>query len=485
MSIRFITAILAAAVAGSAFAQIPAPKPVKVGSFTITGTLRTRVEGWDWFKGSADNEYSYSGSLLRLGIGQQRRILDWQVEMAVPVLLGLPTSAIGPGAEGQYGLGGSYFAANDRSRNASLPFLKQAFVRFKALGGSEAHSIRIGRMEFMDGTEAIPKNATLAAVKRDRIAQRLIGNFGWTHVGRSLDGLHYAYNTPMNNVTLVAARPTRGVFQVDGWGGVNIGVFYGAFTRQVAAKNSVGELRLFGIYYNDWRDVLKTDNRPLPARRADAGQVRVGTAGAHYIHAFNTRAAVYDVLLWGALQTGAWGAQDHRAGAGDFEAGIQPAGWAWKPWLRAGFHYGSGDGNPNDGAHNTFFQILPTPRGYARLPFYNLMNTEDAFGQLILRPDRRLNIRSDIRWVRLSNANDLWYMGGGGFQPWTFGYVGRPSNGNRGMGRILDISAEYQMTPHVQLCGYVAHAQGKLVPQAIYPNGKNARLGYLELTYRF
>src|SRR5207302_1801412 len=40
----------------------------------------------------------------------------------------------------------------------------------------------IGRMEFFDGAEVSPKNETLAALKRDRVAARLLANFGFTHV---------------------------------------------------------------------------------------------------------------------------------------------------------------------------------------------------------------------------------------------------------------------------------------------------------------
>jgi len=55
------------------------------------------------------------------------------------------------------------------------------------------------------------------------------------------------------------------------------------------------------------------------------------------------------------------------AGMVDLEGGYQPKILpALKPWLRGGYYYGSGDGNPNDNRHGTFFQILPTaPRGLA------------------------------------------------------------------------------------------------------------------------
>ncbi len=93
----------------------------------------------------------------------------------------------------------------------------------------------------------------------------------------------------------------------------------------------------------------------------------------------------------------------------------------------------SGDHDPNDSAHGTFFQLLPTPRLYARFPFFNLMNSTDGFGELILRPSKRLLTRIDVHSLHLADPNDLWYQGGGAFQPTTFGYVGQPGGGRRGL----------------------------------------------------
>ena len=58
-----------------------------------------------------------------------------------------------------------------------------------------------------------------------------------------------------------------------------------------------------------------------------------------------------------------------------------------------------------------------------------MMNNRDVFGELQLRPSKKISVRSDVHSLRLANRNDLWYSGGGAFQPWTFGYTGRPSNG--------------------------------------------------------
>src|SRR5215471_12015620 len=83
----------------SASAQAPvATAPIQIGDATIAGSLRTRVESWDWFEGNADNDYTFVGSILRLSLSESRKAVEWQVEMVLPFLLGLPNDAIAPGA---------------------------------------------------------------------------------------------------------------------------------------------------------------------------------------------------------------------------------------------------------------------------------------------------------------------------------------------------------------------------------------------------
>src|SRR5262249_2210830 len=146
-------------------------------------------------------------------------------------------------------------------------------------------SLRLGRFEFLDGSEVAPKDVSLAAIKRDRISQRLIGNFGWAHVQRSLDGLQYLYSSGSNTVTFFGARPTRGVFQTDGWGQVNVAFRYAAYTKQFKQGAYSSETRALGIYYDDWRPILKTDSRALAARRGDLDNIRLFTFGGHHLGA--------------------------------------------------------------------------------------------------------------------------------------------------------------------------------------------------------
>jgi hypothetical protein len=470
----------------SASKQTAAPAPIKLGKLTVSGSLRLRLEDWDWFDTqAADGDYTFGAATLRLAIGQQKEKFDWQVEGAFPWLINLPDRAIAPAPQGQLGLGAAYYASNLRQDGSAI--LKQAFVRLKGIGGDKPSSLRVGRFEFADGTEIIPTDATLATIKRDHIAHRLIGPFTFTHVGRSFDGAQYVRNGKTANFTFVAARPTEGVFQLRSLEELNVDFYYGALTKPFKTKSSENEARAFVLHYHDGRGALKTDNRTAPVRAADGANIRLTTVGGHYIGAYKTAGSKVDLLLWGVGQFGEWGRLDHHAGAIAIEAGFQPTKFAQriKPWVRAGYFRSTGDNNPADDKHTTFFQVLPTPRLYSRFPFYNLMNNEDIFAQLRLKPQTRLTFRTDVHYLRLSNARDLWYQGGGAFQKATFGYVGRPSGGKKTLGTMFDLSLDYSVASRTALTFYIAGVTGSSVARGVYPLGNSARYAYLELTQRF
>jgi hypothetical protein len=467
----------------------PGPTPRKIGDVTISGSLRLRLENYGWFETPGfQDEYSFGAAVLRLSLGQQKEKFDWQIEGEFPLLINLPERAIAPAPQGQLGLGASYFAASGRQDASAV--LKQAFVRVKGLFGDKPSSLRVGRFEFVDGMETTPAEATLAALKRDHIAHRLIGHFGFSHVGRSFDAIQYMRDTKSGNLTFVGGRPTEGVFQLRSLKELDVDFWYGAFTKSLLGKQVKSEFRLLGLHYHDGRGALKTDNRSEALRRADTQNIRLTTVGGNYVAAVKTDAGTVDLLAWGVGQFGSWGNQDHRAGAITIEGGLQPRGALAKvkTWLRAGYSRTTGDDDPTDGDHTTFFQVLPTPRWYARFPFYNMMNNEDVYAQLKLRPHARLGLRAEVHHLRLGNRNDLWYVGGGAFQERTFGYVGRPSGGRRSLATIFDLSADIAVTPTTALTFYAAGVRGGGVVSSIYEaGGANplARFVYAELTKRF
>lgn len=457
----------------------------KLGPLEISVNWRTRAEGWNWFEGNSGNsDYGLWNSLLRVGIGQTGESFDWFIEGEQPSILGLPNDAVVAAPQGQLGLGGTYYAANNNHTNEANGFVKQAFVNFKHLGPA---AFKMGRFEYFDGAEVKPSDPLLATLIQTRISSRLVSNFGFSAVQRAFDGVQMSLNSGQNNWTFVGARPTQGVFQVKGMDELDVDLYSGAYTRSISTKQNSGELRVFALGYIDHRtQVLKTDNRPVAARTSDQGKIEIATYGLDYAHVYNTgNAGKFDFLLWGALQNGSWGSQTQHAAAFVGEAGWQLPVRTLKPWISAGYSYGSGDGDPNNGRHSTFFQLLPTPRQYARFPFYNMMNNEDLYATLNVRPLSKLSLRSEVHALRLASAADLWYLGGGAFQPKTFGFTGRPSNGDRGLANVWDVSADYQVTPYFSTTLYYGHAWGKGVIDAIYPKNANGQLIFLETNYRF
>lgn len=484
-----------APVASVAQAAPPAPAPSVPASAPPTkkralvpfGTWRLRQEVWDWFGdglGGADR-YTFTGSLLRFGAAYTSPRHDLTIELAQPTLLNLPTDASLAPPLGQLGLGAAYRDANAPTE-ASI-FIKQGFWRVKGVG-SQPNSLRLGRFEFIDGTETVPKDASLAWMKRERIAHRLLGNFGFSHVQRSFDGAQFVRNTPGLNLTFMGGLPTQGVFDLDGNDTLSdVQVGYGAATVPLKARRFAGEARLFGLYYSDGREAaVKTDNRPLPVRTADTSAIHVATIGGHWLGVRDLGSGTLDGLVWGAGQFGDWGRLTHGALAYAAEVGYQPRDLPGKPWFRAGFSHFSGDGNPNNDQHGTFFPVLPTPRIYARFPFYTEMNLNDAFLQVLLRPHRKVNVRGDVHFLTLADRDDLWYVGGGAFQREPlFGYAGRPSNGNRDLGTLYDVSVDYQALKNTTLTAYLGYATGGDVIGSIYTRSNHGLFAYLELTQRW
>ena len=476
----------AAAAAATPAATVASSTAAAKSEVQFFGSWRVREEVWDWFGdfGGPDT-YAFTGSTLRFGGAYSTLRNDLTLELSAPMLLGHPKDASLLPPLGQLGFGAGYRDANGPQQAAA--FVKQGFWRYKGMLGRDS-SLRLGRFEFIDGAETAPKDASLAWLKRERIAHRMIGNFGWSYVQRSFDGAEFVHKTPKLNVTLMGAMPTQGGFDLDGNDTLHqTHVIYGSATAPYRTGKLEGEGRLFALYYGDSRDgVIKTDNRPLPVRTLDAKAIRIGTFGGHLIAAANTPAGKVDGLVWGAGQFGAWGAQDHRGYAGSLEAGFQPKGLLWKPWLRGGFSHFSGDGDPANNTHSTFMPGLPTPRVYARFPFYTEMNLNDAFVQLLLRPHPKVNVRGDLHFLSLANRNDLWYGGGGAFQDQpSFGYNGRPSGGVKSLGTLYDVSVDYQFQKSSTLSLYFGYATGSSVIRSTYPVSPNGFMGYVEMTHRW
>jgi hypothetical protein len=493
---RSARVVLAALVllAAPAAAQQPVLSADTGSAWDVFGALRVRGESWNWFDETDRGRYQFLGATARIGVERRMGRQAFRFELAAPVLLGMPDDAFGdpadaanygPGA-GQLGMGATYRASNFDESSAIQLFPKNLHWRLMRRQLRATQALRIGRFEYDDGTETNPGNATLSALKRERIASRLLGSFAWTHVGRSYDGVHWSTKRDGRDVTLLVAAPTRGVFQADGWAPLPIGVAYGAWTVPYTTASGAADARVFGIQYLDRRDdpVRLTGNGA--AQTLDDEDVTITTIGGHWLYVLERAPAHFDFVLWGAGQVGSWGNESHRAWSGVAEAGVQPRGMpSLNPWLRAGVAYGSGDDDAGDGRHGTFFQLLPTPRPYARFPFHNMQNLRDLYASLALRPADRVTIRSEVHSLALASAEDLWYLGGGAFQPRTFGYQGRTTGGERDLSLLVDLSADFRLTPDFVLSAYLSRASAGEAMRVAYPNNGAGSLFYVEVTRRF
>lgn len=461
-----------------------APDPPN-GAHSVTFFIyeRARGIGWDWYEAPPyENSYGYGESLLRFGLSQIVGRWDWKLEITQPTILDAPNDSVSAKtAQGQLGLGATYYAANGNNSWPVAAFLKQGFARYNF---AEDGNVRLGRIEWVEGLETKPKNPTIAWLQHHRVAQRLIGNFGFTNAQRSFDGIDAHYGEGSWDITTMFGRADQGVFNMNGNPELNVDIQYLAFTK--SNWNDHFLWRVFGIGYHDGRTgITKTDNRALAVRQTDHRNIRLGTYGADFMTAIPAGSGQFDFMGWGALQNGRWGYQQQSSNAAAVEGGYQFLNVTSTPWIRGGWWRGSGDNNPNDGTHGTFVELLPTPRVYARTPIYNLMNLTDEFVQVIDRPNKKWDLRSDLHWLQLTSSKDLWYQGGGAFDNKVFGFTGRPSNGHSSFNNLWDISSDWHATPHLEVNLYYGHAWGKTVVQKIYPAGQTAQLFYLELIYRW
>lgn len=456
-------------------------------NLSISGSLRLRGEFWGWFesKGSQNSNYSFFGSVARVAVQWKDDAFDVLFEAQNSSLGNLPDDSVAPAPQGPLGLGAVYFAHN-RRRNDMNIFLKQAYLVLKKVG-VDGLTLKGGRFDFSEGNEVLTKDPTLDWLKNVRISQRLIGPFAFSHVGRAYDGAHVAFTRGPVNLTLMASHPTQGGFDLAGMKEMNeIDLLYGAINLTKPAFAQFMDARFFYIYYGDGRGLLKSDNRPAPARTADKQDISLHTEGAHWIAALPTAVGTVDLLAWGALQQGQWGKLDHGAWAWDVEMGWQPNMLPLKPWLRLGYSRSSGDDNPGDRDHDTFFQILPTARLYSYSTFYNLMNNDDGFIQLVLRPIPGLVTRTEFHFIRLGEGKDLWYTGSGATlsdRNVGFGYPGRPSFGHRNLFQVFENSVSYDWNTHLNLSVYYGHVFGKRVVRSIFAED-DANYAFVEVTFK-
>jgi hypothetical protein len=438
---------------------------------------------WHFFEppaGGGNNEYAFAANRLFTGVQHSEHAYDLTAALQYVHFGGLPSDATGPGP---LGTGAVYFAHAGRSDSHQV-YLRYANVRLTRL--LPHTSMQIGRMPYASGGEAASGNPKIEAVRTQHVAARLVGEFGWSIYHRAYDGVRIDVTPGRWSATGFAFHPTQGGFEdAAGLMMPGVTVLGGAATATSAPASQSMQYQAFAYRYRDTRNVTqRPDNTGRSASAADVG---INTFGATIVAAPRPRnGRQWDGVVWGAFQTGSWYEQSHQAASIAAEAGHQWISASWQPWLRGGYLYASGDGDPSDSRHGTFFEMLPTVRQYAQSALYSQMNNTDLFAQLLARPRANINMRFDWHRVGLASSRDGWYFGSGATQQHgnIFGFATRPSFGATHLASIGEGSVDYAIARHWSVNGYVAVGHGGEVVAPAFV-GRTIVFSYVENVVQF
>jgi hypothetical protein len=253
---------------------------------------------WRFFEprpGGGNNEYAFGANRMFAGVQRIDRAFDLTAALQYVHFAGLPSDAVGPGP---LGVGAVYYAHAGRSDSHQV-YLRYANVRLKRLLPDT--TIQIGRMPYSSGGEAASGNPKIEAVKLQRIAARLIGEFEWSIYQRAYDGVRVDTSHSRWSGTAFAFHPTQGGFEdAAGLMMPGVTVLGAAATMKSAVSSPAMQYQLFSYRYRDTRAVTqRPDNTGRLAQAIDVG---IHTFGATVIAAPAARAGgQWDGLLWTCL----------------------------------------------------------------------------------------------------------------------------------------------------------------------------------------
>jgi hypothetical protein len=450
---------LAAAILVLVVAPATAQQPEESDDPVVTSFIRnvTRVEHWSFFEppeGGGDPTYSLFGNRATLGVRVVSRRLVVQGSLQYAQMIGLPRRSIGPGPLGP---GPIFYVSAENSRAYQLYF-KTLSLRLKNI--MPRLSIEIGRMTYESG-ENTP------------FAGRLIGNAEWSMFERAFDGVRLDYQGLAWRIHGSFVMPTQGAFEESA--SPTIGL-----VKVTTASASRGGFEMFAHNYRDTRAIAaRPDNTGARASRVD---VTLQTVGGALTRTF----AGLDVQLWGALQRGHWYGDEHRARSGSAEAGYRWTRVRAEPALSAGLLHASGDDDPNDVTHGTFFPMLPTTAPPVLAGTYAQMNISDVYVRGGATPHPRLSVSAELHRLSLASRQNRWYSGTGAtaFAGTYFGYSSRASTLATGLGTFMQLSIESSFTPNWRVSATTGLIRGGAVVRRQFA-GRSLVVFVLENTLSF
>jgi hypothetical protein len=418
----------------------------------VTADTRWRWENW---KARTASDSNLAGGRTRLG-------LRWTFRECVAALVEGQHAYVGGLTADSTGAAATYrsYTAGGDSTTESAFHLRQLWAEARPLEGLR---LQVGRQSLASGSQPTYSEPAWKYLKHSRVSQRLVGVSPWSTAERSFDGVSGSFDAARWRVDAYTAQPTTGVYDLRNGYRPNWDVILGG--AELLAKRGTllanAELGGFFIGYSDGRD--PDDVTGL------FGDVRVYTLGGSALGVFPLGPGALDALVWGTGQFGEY-ADTTPSGVRDLdqaawaligEVGYQATGWPGKPWLRTGVNAASGDGDPDDGSHRTFFSVIPSTHAYYghadQVAFQNLVNW---FAQLRLAVLPGLDLELFVHRFWLWDAADGRYSGTGAFARNDFGFTRSASNGSDDIGTELDTVVSWQATEHVSFLAGFAYLWG-------------------------
>lgn len=461
----------------------PSPPPGAAGETSFLVENMTRAELWQYFEpppnAATHPDYVFFGN--RSTIGATYRGTRWSAQGALQYVRveNLPAGAIGPGLLGN---GASYFF------QANGTFSYQFYLRGLSLQWRQQSRglwLEAGRLSRAASTETPSGDATIDRLVADEVNGRLLGDMEWSFYQRAWDGVRGGVTRGGVAATVTAVLPTQGTFEES----ANLPmdrVRVAATEVTIAPGTLVPKTRLvaFAIGYDDTR---RTSARPDNSGRTPlAADIRVWTVGGSAVGAYPSRWGTSDAAWWIAWQSGAWYELSHRAVAATGALGHRFTRAPWRPWLRVGVAYASGDDNAIDGRHATFFPMLPSGDRVSRLNAYALMNVVDRWASLEVQPHRTLDISGSVRRVGLASGADRWYQGSGATLRLGnyFGFQGRNARGGTSIGTVMEAAATWRAHRWWTVRGHLGRIQGGDAVTRVFSSDRLVS-GWLESTLHF
>lgn len=297
------------------------------------------------------------------------------------------------------------------------PELAQAFVELSApIGADGSGALRIGRQEIAFGSLRLFDVRDAPNSRRSFDAVRLMGRMGrWdatVMVAQPLLDSASAFDDEANDgYDVTAAGIGRALA-----GGGRLEAAYVASDRASAAFDS---------------GVARDDRRTYALRLAgERGRLKYDIEGVGQDGDFGDE----EIAAWMVSVNGSWGLDG-----------------AWKPRLGARYEAASGDDAPNDGELNTYGQLFA--QGLTINGEIGRANIRTAELTLAAKPSPKLSLDATFGGMwRESTADGIYNVAGALVRP------GGLSDADE-IGWRATLWARYQLTPHVQLSGYLNQIQ--------------------------